>query len=972
MGKKILFDKRAVRTALLFFSVVFLFVLWMPQNCFADTELKAEESEKVIVTDFENFDETDAWTSYRTIIVKDSERNKVKELLPLSFDVRTSDGTKTIPVKWKCQDDIEETEYDMYTYELVLQEGYMLSDELKEKADSYDIVLPFVNVRIAAGGDLSEAESSYPFSKIRDKWQDMDDDKFNQYIMNNTETEIHRFLSALTESELELLLEKDTMLLNETTFEDADGNRKSKKYYKYLLEDTAPKINPMARATTYTSASGYCFFTFKDTHSGYEVLYKLTCTLASTADPTSATSFTVSSTVAGTSGSNTNNVDFSKNSGVIFGTGGTTKQVSTSTDVGLGSAVVNGETVYKTKTYEAFVFTLKFVRPAYTYVTTALYDSPLTSADAASQNGRFNFKEYNWQNTGTETVDTLVKTVAETDSINIQIGMKNLGIKTTSTNNETTKTYHSDVMFSVTHPKLNITYNANGGSGSMSSSAFTYNLAGKFSANAFTKTGYTFAGWGNSSTSGVKWNTSKSYSPYSSVLSFTSGSDKSTFPKTVNAYAQWEINKYSIEYDLDGGSVSDNPITYTVESPDIKLKNPTRTGYTFLGWSGSNGSIPQANVTIAKGSVGNKSYKANWKANEYTIKYDGNGSSSGNMADSVHTYNEAEKLSSRGFKKQGYMFTKWTTEPDGTGLAYEDKQSILNLTDEDGKMINLYAQWKENVYELPVLTVDSSKVYQTGDEVFFYVSQKTSTMNVDTESTYSEFKLNTPLPEGFTYADARVFDGRNTDITSAGTLSYDDNTRLLTFTFDDEWLNNEANYNGQIVTLRVSAKVQNTDAQKSTCALSAYSLISGRSLNTNKSIIEIRRPAVDLTAGETDVKTVETDFKSEGTENNVQPATAAGETTDVTENADSINAGNGSNTEAALAARGRENADNSADYSTDEDVSDQNIVNEGVSDENVSSVDTSDPFNGWICLICILAALYIAGAVIKNRSSKMG
>ena len=42
------------------------------------------------------------------------------------------------------------------------------------------------------------------------------------------------------------------------------------------------------------------------------------------------------------------------------------------------------------------------------------------------------------------------------------------------------------------------------------------------------------------------------------------------------------------------------------------LRNPTKTGYTFIGWTGSNGTIPQTTVTIAQGSTGNREYTANW------------------------------------------------------------------------------------------------------------------------------------------------------------------------------------------------------------------------------------------------------------------------------------------------------------------------------------------------------------------------
>lgn len=91
---------------------------------------------------------------------------------------------------------------------------------------------------------------------------------------------------------------------------------------------------------------------------------------------------------------------------------------------------------------------------------------------------------------------------------------------------------------------------------------------------------------------------------------------------------------YSISYNLNGGSDPGNPKTYNASTASFTLKNPTRTGYTFTGWTGSNGSTPQTSVTVSKGSSGNKSYTANWRANTYTNyithwKYVGSGGNNG-------------------------------------------------------------------------------------------------------------------------------------------------------------------------------------------------------------------------------------------------------------------------------------------------------------------------------------------------------
>lgn len=88
-----------------------------------------------------------------------------------------------------------------------------------------------------------------------------------------------------------------------------------------------------------------------------------------------------------------------------------------------------------------------------------------------------------------------------------------------------------------------------------------------------------------------------------------------TVSGTMTLYAGWELDNYTISYELNGGSFEDdsgNPESYTVESETITLKNPSKDGHIFLGWSGTELEGIQHEVVIPKGSVGNRSYTANW------------------------------------------------------------------------------------------------------------------------------------------------------------------------------------------------------------------------------------------------------------------------------------------------------------------------------------------------------------------------
>ena len=134
--------------------------------------------------------------------------------------------------------------------------------------------------------------------------------------------------------------------------------------------------------------------------------------------------------------------------------------------------------------------------------------------------------------------------------------------------------------------------------------------------------------------------------------------------------ATWTPINYTINYDLNGGTVAvSNPTSYNIETPTFALNNPIRLGYVFAGWTGSNGTTPQKNVSIYKGSTGNKFYKANWTAadvgytvNHYVMDINGNYPS---------TPTKTERLS-------GFTDTSVTAKrlSLGNGFTYPDVQTV--------------------------------------------------------------------------------------------------------------------------------------------------------------------------------------------------------------------------------------------------------------------------------------------------------
>ena len=156
----------------------------------------------------------------------------------------------------------------------------------------------------------------------------------------------------------------------------------------------------------------------------------------------------------------------------------------------------------------------------------------------------------------------------------------------------------------------------NDGNGTGTASPSTAATGTEITLTAMPKEGYHFKEWQVIS-GGVTIKNNKFLMPNDNV------EVKAIFEKDAPAPTE-----YTITYDLAGGTAEDNPDTYTIETRTFTLKNPTKSGYTFTGWSGT-GLDGENNmtVTIPTGSTGNRTYTAHWRYNGsghsysyYTIK----------------------------------------------------------------------------------------------------------------------------------------------------------------------------------------------------------------------------------------------------------------------------------------------------------------------------------------------------------------
>ena len=130
---------------------------------------------------------------------------------------------------------------------------------------------------------------------------------------------------------------------------------------------------------------------------------------------------------------------------------------------------------------------------------------------------------------------------------------------------------------SIAEPQANtytVTFNANGGEGTMADQPFTYDEEKKINKNTFTRDGYTFAGWAESTDGIVK------YTDEQFVKNLTTINNG-----VVTLYANWTANPYTVTFNPNGGSVTPESKTVTYGSPYGELPIPAeREGYTFKGW----------------------------------------------------------------------------------------------------------------------------------------------------------------------------------------------------------------------------------------------------------------------------------------------------------------------------------------------------------------------------------------------------
>lgn len=312
-------------------------------------------------------------------------------------------------------------------------------------------------------------------------------------------------------------------------------------------------------------------------------------------------------------------------------------------------------------------------------------------------------------------------------------------------------------------------YKGTGISSVSGSGTYVYGAWATISATC--STGYDFNYWSNSSSSsssfGVKVTSDLSYTAYGK-------------PQT-----------HTVSYNANGGSGAPGNQTKTYGYVlTLSSQKPTRTGYIFNYWDGSDGGTYYPGSSF--GTDADTVLTAHWTPITYYVSYNKNkpGKAShdvtGIMTNSKHAYDNgisgngySNCLSSNQFSLKGWSFKNWNTKADGTGVSYSNNSNIKNLTEKNGEVVTLYAQWEPNIYMLlfedeDATTPGSLMIYEKYDHGWYN--------DQDTKNKITNITI--PKKVGM------EFKGYNTKEDGTGTKYIDDKGNILAsdHAFDSQYL----------------------------------------------------------------------------------------------------------------------------------------------------------------------------------------
>ena len=345
----------------------------------------------------------------------------------------------------------------------------------------------------------------------------------------------------------------------------------------------------------------------------------------------------------------------------------------------------------------------------------------------------------------------------------------------------------SGTVYVIYRKKYTLSFNANGGSGAPSSKDVYAGIGAYIPTTKPSRTGYTFLGWSTSSSA-----TSATWEAGDTMADRNAGQNRTL-------YAVWKANTYNISYNLDNGSKSGSywPTTATYNSA-FNVSNPTRTGYSFRGWTATGINTSTAKYGSTKSSTnsswtsgttlvyyssymgfnnltptnnGTVTLKANWEANGYTLTMNANGgsiSSNGNWTGSGSSATKTVKYDSQygtlptssTISRTGYTFDGWYDAISGGNKISSStymRKGICGWVEGTNEKATIYAHWTPNIYKI---TLDKQSGSEGTDEI--YLKYNTAWCS-NSSGTATITSITKPTRTGYT------FGGYYTDKNGAGT-----------------------------------------------------------------------------------------------------------------------------------------------------------------------------------------------------------
>lgn len=224
-----------------------------------------------------------------------------------------------------------------------------------------------------------------------------------------------------------------------------------------------------------------------------------------------------------------------------------------------------------------------------------------------------------------------------------------------------------------TPTQVTVTFNNNGGSGTMNSQTFMEGTSQAINQNTFTRNNYTFAGWSTSPNGTVEYTDQE-------VVSIVGN-------KTL--YAVWEPNvTYTVTFNNNGGTgTMDNQTLVGGESQNLNANTFTNTGYVFKGWATSaGGSVVYTDGQAITGTSDLELFAVWGEPQTYTVTFNRN-RGTGTMDSQTFTEGVEQALTTNTFTRRRYTFSGWATSAYGP-VVYTDGQTITVTED-----MTLYAVW---------------------------------------------------------------------------------------------------------------------------------------------------------------------------------------------------------------------------------------------------------------------------------------